>query len=65
MVFFLKDQSTCHVKFCKKTWTKIENRKFRETKFRKKFLKGLKIKFDIFRRTKNIFSVIIYYKIHI
>jgi hypothetical protein len=39
----------------KKIRNKIKNRQFREIKVRKKFLKGLKIKFNIFRTTKNIF----------
>jgi hypothetical protein len=36
--------------------TKIENRKFKENKILNKLLKKLKIKFDIFKDTKNIFK---------
>jgi hypothetical protein len=36
--------------------TKIENWKFREAKIRRNFLKGLKVKFGIFRGTKDIFN---------
>jgi hypothetical protein len=43
-----------------KTKTKIENGNFRATKIRRKILEALKMKFVIFRGTKNLFNPKIY-----
>jgi hypothetical protein len=40
----------------KKAGTKIKNWNFRGTKIRRKILKALKIKFSIFRGTKNLLN---------
>lgn len=51
-----KKIKTCDVNFCKKELTKFGNKKFRRNKAWINFLKGLKIKVDIFRWAKNIIN---------
>jgi hypothetical protein len=46
----------------KKKWTKIENWNFRMIKIRRKSLEGLKMKFIIFRGTKNLFNLYVYFR---
>jgi hypothetical protein len=43
--------------FYKKSTIKFDNRKFKETKVRRRFLEELKMKVDIFREIKNTLNL--------